>query len=162
MSGPAEIVRAALVAQNLVLMPGDTVNQLIPFQQIPFDGSMPCYVSSMPDEIDQGLLLRDVAGHLFARRMEDGKYLVHCGLKLLMRTIEYDYDSVNALFNAITAISKVSIPITDPAGNIVQHFVQTIYRTSTIIPLGEEVGKRRQLWSLNVRVAMQDQEPQTG
>lgn len=159
LASPSKIVRAVLVSKGLVTEPAQE-NQ-IPIEQLPGDGSTLCYVSSLPDEIDQAVLIKGTAGLLFARGMRAGDYFQHPGIKILVRALDHDtgYDLISRLCTqGIDTVNRNTVITLDGT----THYVQSIYRTSTIIELGEEQDKKRQLFTINARVAFQAQEPSLG
>jgi hypothetical protein len=85
MHSPAEIVRSCLVDLGIVMMPM-VPGKLIPYGQLPDTDLMLCYVSSMPDEMERGVLITDSVGEWFGRIMDDGKYMQHPGIKMVVRT----------------------------------------------------------------------------
>lgn len=155
MSTPAEILRSCLIDQGLVTLGSYDNNQ----QSYP-DDSVVCFVASMPDKYDRALGIYNRAGKNFGRTMEDGKRMLHPGLQLLFRMPdESGYEFVNRVANALDqSILRIT---TTPPGSCTECYVQGVTR-GPIIPLGEEVGKRRQLWSINVRISFQDRQPVQG
>jgi hypothetical protein len=118
-----------------------------------------CFVSSRPDEPDQLVCLYDVAGSVQGRRMADGRLLIHAGLSVIVRAADYTgYALANAVASALDGVRRQDVEMPDGTA----HHVQSVYRTSTVVALGEEAGKRRQLWSFSARVAFQDSEPSLG
>lgn len=147
MSSPAELIREYLVSQGLVQYPGDI--------QTPGDGTTQCYVSSMPDDPDQILSVYDIAGLKWCRTQR-GKNIIDPGVKLIVRALDYrGYTNVVLPITTILgAVNENTVSL-----NGVDHFLHSVYRTSSIVSIGEETGKRRQLWYINARVSMQDIEP---
>lgn len=158
MSSPAQIVQAYLVTQGVVQMPA-VPNQTELYSQLPGDGTTLCYVSSMPDDPDQVVALYDTAG-IFWGKNQRKQSRVHPGIKILARSLDYasGYALVNLIATTLDSFTTGNVVTSDQ----VSHAVQSIFRVSPIIALGEEVGKKRQLWSLNARVAFQDSEPNLG
>lgn len=147
MSSPAEIIRAALVQVGLVILPRGRG-----------PSTTPCYVASLPDAPDQVVRIRDMVGLLFGRIQPTGKTLQHHGIKVTIRTLDFTgYDFANSILNGIETLTNFTVVI---AGQ--KHIVQSAYRTTPLIDMGEEVGKKRQLWSFNARVAFADTEPSLG
>lgn len=157
MLGPADIVRACLLSQNLVVLP--LVDpRLPPLKQIPGDGSTVCFVRSMPNDYDQAVCVYDTAGIYWGRSQPTGQSWVHPGFRVLIRSLDLNgegYGLANAIARGLDMI-PVRSDVTTPDGAV--HRVQSIYRISPVIGLGEEVGEKRQLWSITGRVAMRDSE----
>jgi len=153
MASPAEIVRACFVQLGLVIMP--VSNEQLPVAQLPEDGTTQCYVGNQPDDVDQMVCVYGPAGRVFGREMRGGKTLLHSGIKVIVRAL--DYPTGWALANLIATTGMDSFPgnstvtVTDDP---TVYNVQSIYRTSDVIELGEEVGKKRQLFSINARIAL--------
>jgi hypothetical protein len=159
MMSPANILRQILVDAGLVTMPG-VPQQTVPFQQAPGDGSTLCYTSSLPDDEDQAVLIKGTAGKVFGRQMRGGKTDVHHGVKFNIRSPNDEIGSLLAIALA-DGVDKIP-PLLTVVLNEVSHYVQSVYRTSSVMEMGEERGKKRQLWSFNVRIAMQNREPTIG
>lgn len=160
MSSPAEIVRAMLVKQGLVTLPV-IVGQTIPYVQTPndYEELTPCYVSKLIDDVDQLVCIMDTVGTLSQRPMRGGKQDRHPGVKVIVRTLDYTgYALINNIAVAFDGFTAGTVTTDDG----VVHYLQSIYRTTTIVPMSEDIGKQRQLWSLNARVAFQDAEPSLG
>jgi hypothetical protein len=156
---PARIVRACLLVQNLVLMPEEPGHS-VPIEPIPGDGTTYCYVSSMPDTPDQVVMIKDTMGAYWGRNQRSGQSWVHPGCKLWVRALDENVGF--ALANAIAVGLDNIPPLSTVVIDGVTHYVQSVYRIGPIISMGEEVGKKRSLWTINLRVAMQDKEPSLG
>ena len=156
---PAEIVRAILVGQGLVIMPA-IPGLTLPYIQTPGDGTALCFVNLKEDTIDQALFIHDTAGVWFGRSLRSAKTLLHPGVSMIVRSLNEPQGAALAqsIANALDAVVKSVVMTYDGS----QHYLQSLYRVGGINSLGEEVGKRRFLWSLNARVAMQDIEPTLG
>jgi hypothetical protein len=154
---PAYILRQILVDAQIVIMPA-VLGQTIPFVQTPQDGSTVCYVSSMPDDVDQVVCLYNTMGRLFGR-LQEGKTKVHPGIKVEVRALDpgTGYDLISCISNALDKIQTQTVTVDE-----IDHYIQSVYRTSPIVELGEEVGKKRQLFTLNARMAFQALEPSLG
>lgn len=157
MDSPAEIIRSCLIDLGLVIMPG-IPNQTIPYQQTAGDGSILCYVSSMPDDEDQCICIYDQSGIVWGR--DTSKKLAHPGIKVLVRAVDYSIGSLMVRSLALAIDNRMRNITTVLNGT--PYTISNFYRTGTIISLGEEVGKRRQLWSINARVAFDYSTPLLG
>lgn len=154
---PADLVRVWLVQRKLVLQPQGP--NLLPYAQLPQSSQLVCFVSSMPDSYDECVLIRDVMAKDFGRSQRSTKELFHLGLQVMVRTLQYPYgyQVSQLLSNTLVSIYQATIALD---GN--DHYINSIYRVGSIIPMGEELGKKRQLFSMNFRVAPADAEPQLG
>jgi hypothetical protein len=156
-ASPAEVVRACLIAQGLVILPEEE-GSLVPYEQTPGDDSTLCFVPTMPDEIDQAVCISNNTSLNFGRSQRDGRQWMHYGVKLIIRTLDNKgHDLAVALATGLDQVARGSVTIGEET-----HLVHTINRIGSIIDLGEERGKKRQLWSINARVVMQDTEPAMG
>lgn len=151
-ASPAQIIRACLVDQALVIMPGTHV-------QIPGDGTTICFVSSMPDEVDQAVALLDMPGLFGGRRHKDGKYLIHPGVKVQIRALDHDVgcELVESILNGIGTIVRTTISVGSEVWKI-----SSAYRIGSLIPNEEQVGRKRQQWTQNIRVAFDDDQSPLG
>lgn len=156
---PSKILRQVLIDMGLVVYPGGT-SQSIPYVQQPGDGSTVCFISSMPNEPDQAVCIYDTIGPDFGRRMDDGTYMMHRGVQLRIRSLTED-DGYN-LAALLTYQGLDTIRFRKATIDGVDHFVDNVYRNTSIISLGEEVGKRRQLFTVNARIVFPTTEPNQG
>jgi hypothetical protein len=151
----AEIVRACLVANGVVVAP-PVPNETVPYQQTPYDGSILCYAPSMPDEIDQAVCIYDTQGRVFGysqRKVSANgpKRLSHPGIKAVIRALdETGSDVATRIANALDSIYNQTVTVRGA-----NYSVQSVYCIGEVIGLGEERGRKRQLWVVNARVAMQ-------
>jgi hypothetical protein len=99
-----------------------------------------------------------MVGMKFGRNQRTGKTWLHAGVKILVRALDHHtgYNLANSICVAIDDFTRGVVVIDD-----VEHYVQSLYR-EPLIELGEETLKKRQLFSINARVAMQDVEPSLG
>jgi hypothetical protein len=147
---PASILREILIQAEVVLPDG------IPQQ--PNDLTVMSFVGSMPDSPDQVLVVYDEPGRFFWRNQR-GNSRVHPGVQMKFRALSGDGWSV---FNCIVQFLDTLGPQVVTVYNI-PYNVQSVYRTSGIMFLGEEIDRKRQLWSVNVRMAFQaNQVPSMG
>jgi hypothetical protein len=158
MASPAEVLRQCLLDAKLVLMPEEP-HKTLPYIQLPGDGTLLCYVSSMPDEPDGVLCIYDELGRIFGRSQPDGKTWFHHGLRLILRHLDYSagYDTMVAMATAIETISRATPKVGD-----LTYAVDNAYRVGPVRSLGEEVGKRRQLFSLMARIVFAETQPNMG
>jgi hypothetical protein len=153
MPSPSQIVRAALVMKGAVWLPSLSV----PFVQSPGDGTLPCYTSALGDDVDEAVRIHDVPGRVFGRQMNANKWSIHPGLTFLVRSLSDDWGVAQQLANVVDELVLCSVEFEG-----VVHYIQSVYRTSTIADVGEQVGKKRSQWLWHARVAFQDSEPQRG
>lgn len=148
---PARVLRSCLIQLGLVLYPTDDLVTGIP---------PPCYVSSMPDTPDTAICVFNVGGKLFGRRPRTGFSDIHPGVRLVARTPD---DTGWYLLQKIKDTMDTTFPIRTqlPEDGSVWT-LQNIRCSTQIVSLGEEVGKRRQLWSITVNLVIQDGNPQLG
>lgn len=146
---PAQIIRSCLIDFGLVTYP------------IKPPGTWPCYAFSMPDGPDDAICVYDVVGKLFGRGARTGKNNVHPGVQVTVRGSDelQGYLKAQNIANAFDTNFPV---ITIAPEDHQTHNIMSIYRVSPIMTLGEEIGKRRYLWTLDVRVAFEYDEPSLG
>ena len=151
MAGPAEVMRAFLIGLGTVVDPAPA--DQVPYQQLPGDGSILCYVSSIPDEVDQAVVLKDMPGVVFCPKTQVGqKILQHPGIKCLVRWPDgTGYDVAQTIADACMSIYNGTVQVRGAS-----YAVQSVYRVGGINDIGEEIGKKRQLWTFMLRVAFQD------
>ena len=157
MSAPtADIVRQYLVNTGLVTNSME-YNQQVPFTQQPNDGTTVAYVSRLPDDPDQVVAVYDVAGLVFGRLQNTGEIMEHLAFKIIARSLWYAPGNqlIIAIANALdTFPARSSITLTNEGGSTI-YKIQSIYRTTTISAIGEETGRRRSLFTVSGRMAMQ-------
>lgn len=165
MASPAAILRQYLISVGIAIMPMQD-GELTQYDQLPggdpgFGVNTPCYINSTPDEVDQSIEISNNVGVQFGRDQRSGRSQNHLGVKIFVRATdpELGYDLACKVSKALDDFPGNSV-VKMPDGE--EHYVQSFYSTTTVIPLGEESGKRRQLFVQNVRMAPQDQEPSLG
>lgn len=157
MASPAYIIRACLVEAGAVAMPPDGPSPA--YTPEPGDDLTLCFVPSLPDEVDQAVAISNEVGRYFGREMTVGKGMVHCGIKLFVRFPEEEagHDFAVSMILALRAIKNKTIAVDGTT-----HYIQSVYVPGTLIPLGEEQGRQRQMWTIHARVAFKEQEPTLG
>lgn len=147
---PAQIIRSMLVAFGLVTFPIRTPT------------IWPCYVGSVPDASDLTVCVDDTVGMVFGRGARTGKNCVHPGIAIRVRGTDHvrGFLQANKIAVALdTRTFPVQVQLVED-GSL--HIIANVYRTSPVIALGEEVGKKRNLWTLNARVSFDYDEPSLG
>jgi hypothetical protein len=147
---PAEIIRSCLHDQGLITIPDLDGN--LPYVQEPKDGSTVCFVSKIADQPDQIVVIADTAGRIFGRSMETGRMMTHYGLMVTVRalTFETGWNLGMAIYAGLGTITRKTTTI-----NNVQYAVANLIRASTLIYVGEEIGRKRELFTIQARVAFQ-------
>lgn len=144
----AYVLRQILVDKGLVIMPG--------IREIPHSLTLQCYVNEdAPDQIDEMVLLKDVQGAQFGYNQRTGQPWEHVGVLVNLRHTD---PVLGSRFAKKIGKEVASANITATVGRM-RYYVQTVYRASRVLSLGEEVGKRRFRWSFDVRIAMSDTAP---
>lgn len=160
MASHAEIVRAMLVGQKIVVMPA-IEGRLVPYDQPRDRGLVPCLASKISDDYDELVAIIDVAGQNFGKPMRSGKAWVHPGIRVIIRSLSFPLGyalgvRIAAVLDAFTTATVQVEEETDKGPVSVNHYVQSILRTSGLVYLGEQVGTKREQWSIDARVSMQD------
>jgi hypothetical protein len=146
-ASPAQVLKAILVQLNLVEAGPTPVNEL-----------PPCFVSSMPDDPDNAVCIYDTIGRMFGRDFgAKGRQNVFPRVQIKIRSVDYSgWSTILGIATALDALPATQIMVPDDG---LYHYVSNVGRTSQVIALGEEVGKRRQLWAVNCRIVFQENEP---
>lgn len=141
-----EVLMTALDGE--VILPG--------IREIRDDETIQCFVDRSPDELDRQIRINNGHGVTFGNSQRDGRLFRHDAIMVTIRHEEEDLgnDVANRVYKALTGVTPRDVEFDD-----VLYHLQSIYVTSSLLPLGEEVGKKRFLWSFNARVAMQYQDP---
>jgi hypothetical protein len=170
MASPAEILRSCLIDLKLVQLPGIATLPGTPTLPDTLIGKSPvwCFVSSQPDSAepddayDVALTIYDTVGLFQGREMRGGRKHTFPGVKLILRSIDYTYgyDRMNAI--AVALDQQIYYTTTVAPEDKKPHYVASITRTTPIVALGEEPGRRRQLFSTNARITFQDREGSLG
>lgn len=146
---PAQIVRSCLMDWGIVSYPGQQPLVLL------------CYAFSMPDAANEAVCVIDTSGVSFGKGMRSGKINIHPGVQIIVRHRDevLGYLKMNEIKDGLDSHFPIATQVPED-GSV--HRIANIRRTSPIITLGEEVGKRRYLWSLNAVVAFEYEEPSLG
>lgn len=146
MASPAEIVRVVLANAGLVAYPG--------IDQRPSSDLIQCFLDLMPDAPDEVLVLADNGGRQFGRAMV-GTTHKHYQIKANLRTLDHlGYDLLKAIYDYI---DNMDLPTVIESRGMACN-IASLYNTSEVAFLGEEVGTRRRLWHLTFGLAMQSVE----
>src|SRR6185295_7457140 len=154
-SSPAEVVQAVLVEAGLGAMPGN--DELLPLDEIVDDWTLDVdtpqiFAGSMPDGVNVGVLVYDIAGDVHGRCMDDGQTWEHHGLLINVRHVNASgYDLAHRIARYFDTDWKQTVAV-----NGYYCYIHCINRTSTIMSHGEEIETKRQLWSFNAEVAYRD------
>jgi hypothetical protein len=145
MSSPAEVVRAVLIKQGIVVYGGSVV-------QMPGDGTTQCFVNRFVSDPPQVLMIQDSEGIGHGSEMKTLRKLKHSRVKLNMRSLDHDagYDTIKSVYDFFD--KKLPNYTIDSRGD--RHYVASIRNDSEIIFIGEEDKTRILTWSLNLRIAM--------
>lgn len=150
----AQILRACLIDLDLVSFPQDQ------------NGSWWCYVGSFADMPDEAVCIKYAPGRLFGRRARDLNMLTHPGVLVLVRAKRHDvaWTKANEIAQALdTDMTPMLVTLPEQEDpDQTQHHIQNVIRTTPIMYVGEEVGKQREIFSINARIAFQDNEPSIG
>lgn len=148
---PAQIIRSCLIDFGIVSYPGRANPKLFI-----------CYAFSMPDAADNAVCVFDFAGTSFGRHARTGKSNTHPGVTIKVRS--KDEATGYLLANKIgSSFDQQTFPRTTQVpddGSL--HYLANVYRLTPLTFLGEEVGRKRNLWTLDVRVAFEYDEPSLG
>lgn len=153
----AQILRACLIDLDLVSFP----------QEQGQNGAWWCYVGSFADTPNEAVCVKYAPGRLFGRRARDLKQLIHPGVLILIRASKHDVawtkaqEIADALDTDFTPRLTIKLPEAEDPDQT-EHFIQNVIRTTPIIYVGEEVGKQREIFSINARIAFCDNEPSLG
>lgn len=142
MSSPAEVIHQLLIDLDLGVFSGDS-------------GDWQAFVSFLPEEPHDAICVFDTAGVLDGRVMATGEKIVHPGIQIRIRGIDYrqTYKQAHDIALALDIQRRISVAVSS-AGIYVVH---NISRTSDIVPLGVEmVGDlRRYNFTINAIVTLE-------
>jgi hypothetical protein len=144
---PAYVIRQLLVDKGLVIHPGA--------REIPHELTLQCYVNEVPDEIYEMVLIKDVTASMFGHNQRSGDPFEHPGVLVNLRHTD---PLLAARFAKSISKGIKAQNVTVTVGELV-YTVQTVYRSSSLISLGEEVGKRRFRWAFDAKIAMGTADP---
>lgn len=145
MASPAEVIRALMIRDGLVMYPiGRATRQ----NELP-----QCFVGMMPNEIDVAVLLADTTPRMFGRAMV-GTTWKHYGIKLNLRHLasngQAGYDVIKSISDWI---DYLEVPTQVNSRGKTCH-VCSLYKDADVKDIGEERGTNRRLWSMDLLLAM--------
>lgn len=139
MSSPADIIYQFLLDAGLAV---DTA------------GDWQAFVGVLPDAPDNAVCINDTAGREDGRLMADGKKIIHPGIQVTVRGLDYAqaWTKANDIAQAMDAVRLVSVAV-DSSTNYLLH---NISRSGDIIPMGLEPDsdRRRHLFAVNATVTL--------
>lgn len=109
------------------------------------------YVSAEPPEPDRVITVYDTSGTLEDRLQRSGRVPSHPGVQVRVRAESYPigWDKAVAVATILDAIHNTSITVDGTA-----YVVQVAKRTTDVLPLGMEVGTKRNLFTINARLTI--------
>ncbi len=116
----------------------------------------PIFLGSMPTDPDNVLTVYDTLGRKDGRMMPEGEVLIHHGIQIRIRNNDY-----NVGFKKGSDIAEAFDTIKNEALNLEgkKYILHSFTRPSGVIPLGQELGKTRLLFTLNGTVTISDVTP---
>jgi hypothetical protein len=113
----------------------------------------PIWLGQMPTEPDNTLTVYDTMGVKDGRLMPTGTTLIHPGIQVRCRNSDY-----NLGWNKL---EEIRVAFDNVKGDTVTlrsrtYKLQNISMPTGVIPLGQELGKVRQLFTLNALVTISD------
>lgn len=139
---PAQIIRSCLIDWNLVSYPGTASYK------------PPGFFSSMPDAPDQAICVFDTKGRDFGRGTRENLSNVHPSIQICVRWVDEaeGHDRVNKIAVALDTHFPIITVLPEDGSS---WYIMNIRRTSPILMLGEEIGKRRNFWTINALVVFE-------
>ena len=116
----------------------------------------------MPDAGDDAVRVTDTVGRVLGREARTGKNLIQPGVMILVRSKveQVGYLHANKI---VVALDSQAYPIqTTVPDNGYVCTISNIHRTSPVIALGEEVGKKRFLHTIDLRITFDYDQPLFG
>lgn len=148
-SFPGNVVRKALVTAGVCTMP--PLPGQVPVRPIRGDKKMYCWVDESPDEVSNKVRVNNTGGPTFGWLQPNGRLMRHHGLMVTVWHEDKDREDIaQSIYDATTTIKGV-----DVTWDGTVYHVQSVYATTDLLSLGEDVGKRRYMWSFNARMVMQ-------
>lgn len=144
---PAEIIVQLLVNKALATKP----SSLQPW---------PVFYGVMPTDPDNVLTVYDTLGIKDGRLQESGEVVIHPGIQIRIRNNTYNlgwrkgYD----ITNAFDTVRNENV-VLGTGVNQRTYKIHAIKRPSGVLPLGQELGKTRLLFTVNCTITISDVTP---
>lgn len=137
-ASPAQLVRQHLINVGVVNHPDVA-------------GDWPAYVGKMPDDQDQMVHIKNTGGLMEGEILSSGQSINKPGLNFTIRAKDHPtaYDKAKQIWDALGAIFRNSVIV---GGDT--YVLWAFKRLTPPVYLGEEVGKRRELFSIDGRVSI--------
>lgn len=135
-ASPAELIRAALVAAKVGVLPSSATPPV-----------WPVFVGSLPDSPDNAICVYDLEGNTEGRNMRTGRTLTHPGYQVRVRGVDHPtgYTKIAAIQAALDAVYDLEVAVSGR-----DYTIHSIMQSSGVLSLGEEPdGKRRNGFTLN-------------
>ena len=139
MASAAEIIRSMLVDLGLGTDPSS-------------QGLWPIFVSNEPNRPDNCITIYDTASSDDGRSMVDGELFSHEGLQVRVRSVDYPtgYTKANSIRTALAKSINFRTTYIDSQG----YLVYCCSKIGNVLPIGTEQTSKRQLFTLNCLVSM--------
>ena len=136
---PSSIIRQLLVDKSLGVLPSA-------------DGDWPIFITQEPDTPDSVITLRETTSRLSGRSMPSGQVIEHYGIQIRVRDANHQdgFDKAEAIMIALdedVLRETVTVDGTDYA-------IQSVSRSTGIVPLGKEPTSNRDIFTINVTTAL--------
>ena len=143
MLSPAQLVMAYLVAEDLLVVPADSIPA----------NSWPCFISSMPAEPDQCAVIYDTTPKQDGRLMRTGESIRHPALQIKLRSLDYPtgWKQALAILASLDTLYRFAVT-TDLDINYIVQGVSSAGPLSMGVEAGShkyEQTKRREAFSIN-------------
>lgn len=130
----ATVVAQYLIATGVVSKPGN--NQ-----------AWPCYVNRQPTTPNDLVTVYDTAGKMDGRMMRSGKVSEFPGILVRLRAVSYDSGELMGM-RIIQKLDAALAAVVIVTGGK-QYKLDSIQRTTNLIPLGPEEGGSREIFTTN-------------
>lgn len=110
--------------------------------------SWPLYVGTLPDQPAQAIVLMDTQGILGGRIQKTGRTLENPGWQFRIRANDTPTGILQGMKinDKLDAILRNEVNMLSPSK---QYLIHAVRRTSPILPLGQEEGGQRYLFTIN-------------
>jgi hypothetical protein len=113
----------------------------------------PIYFNSMPEMPNEAFTIYDIDGDLDGREMPTGRTVEHPGFQVRMRSSSSKQaEGIVKMFQIqqeFDRILKKTVPIVVSGKPTKNYLLQSVKRTTPILPLGPEEGGSRELFTTN-------------
>lgn len=134
--------------------PADIIYALLDDLDIPQSGNWAMFVGFLPDAPDNAICIYDADGRMDGRIMSSGERIIHPGVLIMVRSLDYreGWDKAETIALLLDEQQKVSVAVESDG----TYILDCVSRTSPVVSVGMEQinDRRRNGFTINMTITV--------